>query len=213
MAFLEGEKVQNDLTSYWQGKGRPPDSHRRTFAWLFDKLKTALWEIREDQNEEAIKNALSPSKGSKDTKPKSASAAKVGEDKDTELSKAAAAAAKVKPPKAPPKGAGKWKGKEGKGDAPQDPARDKVKGDPKGKPSVPCVFYPKGTCNRGSDCPFAHVDPKASAKEKAKQPSKAAPAAKATVAAALASSASQVSGAETSDTSFNIICIKLYIYA
>lgn len=67
-----------------------------------------MWEIREDQNEEAIKNALSPSKGSKDTKPKSASAAKVGEDKDTELSKAAAAAAaKVKPPKAPPKGAGK----------------------------------------------------------------------------------------------------------
>lgn len=65
-----------------------------------------MWEIREDQNEEAIKNALSPSKGSKDTKPKSASAAKVGEDKDTELSKAAAAA-KVKPPKAPPKGAGK----------------------------------------------------------------------------------------------------------
>ena len=186
-------------------KDASPDSHRRTFAWLFDKLKTALWEIREDQNEEAIKNALSPSKGPKDTKPKSANAAKVGEEKDTELSKAAAAP-KVKP-KAPPRGAGKGKGKEGKGDAPkgppppknpQNPAKDKSKADPKGKPSVPCLFYPKGTCNRGSECPFVHVDSKASAKEKAKQPSKAAPAAKATVATVLASSANQVSGASTS---------------
>ena len=185
-------------------KDSSPDSHRRTFGWLFDKLKTALWEMREDQNEEPIKHALSPSKGPKDTKPKNANAAKVGEEKDTELSKATPAPkAKAKSP--PTKGDGKGKGKPGKGGQelkgppppkkPQDPAKSKA--DPKGKPSVPCLFYPKGTCNRGSECPFAHVEPKASAKEKAK-PSKAAPAAKATVATVLASSASQVSGASTS---------------
>ena len=38
-------------------KDASPDSHRRPFDWLFDKLKTALWEIREDQNEESIRAA------------------------------------------------------------------------------------------------------------------------------------------------------------
>ena len=50
-------------------KDSSPDSHRRSFEWLFDKLKTALWEIREDQNEESIRAALQP-KGKASTKPK-----------------------------------------------------------------------------------------------------------------------------------------------
>ena len=96
-------------------KDASPDSHRRTFEWLFDKLKTALWEMREDQNEESIKHALSPSKGPKDPKPKNANAAKVGEGKDSELSKATPAP-KVKAKPSPTKGEGKGKGKSGKGD-------------------------------------------------------------------------------------------------
>lgn len=120
-------------------KDTSPDSHRRAFDGFFGKLKTALWEMREDQNEESIKHALSPSK------PKNSNAAKVGEEKGSELPKATPAP-KVKA-KSPPKGEGK--GKSGKGDQP--------KGLP---PSVPCLFYPKGTCNCGSECPFAHVEPR-----------------------------------------------------
>ena len=181
-------------------KDTSPDSHRRAFDGFFGKLKTALWEMREDQNGESIKHALSPSKGPKDTKPKNSNAAKVGEEKGSELPKATPAP-KVKA-KSPPKGEGK--GKPGKGDQPkglpppkkpQDSAKDKSNVGPLGKPSVPCLFYPKGTCNRGSS--FCTCGAKASAKEKAK-PSKAAPAAKATVATVLASSASQASGASTS---------------
>ena len=147
-------------------KDTSPDSHRRAFDGCFGKLKTALWEMREDQNAESIKHALSPSKGPKDTKPKNSNAAKVGEEKGSELPKATPAP-KVKA-KSPPKGEGK--GKSGKGDQPkglpplpkkpQDSAKDKSNVGPLGKPSVPCLFYPKGTYNRGSEFPFAHVEPR-----------------------------------------------------
>ena len=55
-------------------KDAPPDSYRRSFDWLFDKLKTVLWEIREDQNEESIRAALQR-KGKPQPPPKSALAA------------------------------------------------------------------------------------------------------------------------------------------
>ena len=155
--------------------------------------------------------STSPSRTQRDKdRSSNANAAKVGEEKDSELSKATPAPkAKAKPPPVK-KGDGKGKGKSGKGGqelkgpppatAPRNSVKVKANADPKGKPSVPCLFYPKGACNRASECPFAHIEPKAAAKEKAK-PSKAAPAAKATVATVLASSASQVSGAKTSNTS------------
>ena len=111
--------------------------------------------------------------------------------------------------KQPWKGDGKGKGKGEKGDQkpkvqpPPSKAQPtpKAKGsaDPKGRPTVPCLFYPKGTCNRGSECPFAHVGAPA-AKQKAK-PSKAAPAAKATVATVIMSSASQAAGSAVSNAS------------
>ena len=85
----------------------------------------------------------------------------------------------------------------------------KASADPKGKPSVPCLFYPKGTCNRGPECPFAHVDQKSAAKEK---PSKAAPVAIATVATVLASSASQAAGAPTSNASAFVSALR-YAFA
>ena len=109
--------------------------------------------------------------------------------------------------KQPGKGDGKGKGKKGdqkpKGPPPPSQAQPtpqaKASAETKGKPTVPCLFYPKGTCNGGSECPFAHVSTPA-AKEKAK-PSKAAPAAKATVATVLASSASQAAGSAVSNAS------------
>ena len=51
---------------------------------------------------------------------------------------------KAEPPKAPPK-------KTGDGAAP--------KGDPPRKANAKCLFFPKGTCNRGENCPFSHGDP------------------------------------------------------
>ena len=47
-------------------KDSSPTSHRRSFDWSFGKIKTALWELREDQNEDSIRHALYPSKPQKD---------------------------------------------------------------------------------------------------------------------------------------------------
>ena len=188
-------------------KDASPTSHRRSFDWLFGKIKTALWELREDQNEDSIRNALSPSKPQKDRdKPKGANAATVEGEKDSGSSKAMPSQEAKPKAKQPGKGDGKGKGKKGekpKGPPPPSKAQPtpkaKASSESKGKPTVPCLFYPKGTCNRGAECPFAHGGTSA-AKEKAK-PSKAAPAAKATVATVLASSASQVAGSSVSNAS------------
>lgn len=154
-------------------KDASPDSHRRTFDWLFGKIKTALWEMREDQNEESIKHALSPSKTQRDRR--QVKGATVGEEKGSELSKAMPASKAKAKPSQPAKGDGKGKGKgdqASKGPPPvskaqPNVAKAKASADPKGKPSVPCFFFSKGTCNRGPECPFAHVDQKPAAKEKA----------------------------------------------
>ena len=129
-----------------RAKDASPDSHRRTFDWLFGKIKTALWEMREDQNEESIKHALSPSKTQRDRR--QAKGATVGEEKGSELSKAMPASKAKAKPSQPAKGDGKGKGKgdqASKGPPPvskaqPNVAKAKASADPKGKPSVPCFF-------------------------------------------------------------------------
>lgn len=71
------------------------------------------------------------------------------------------------------KGAGSGKGGgKGKGKSRTDEKKD-AKPKPKAKAStVPCLFYPKGTCNRGDQCPFLH-EQKAAAKPKAAATAKA----------------------------------------
>ena len=71
------------------------------------------------------------------------------------------------------KGAGSGKGDgKGKGKSKPDEKKD-AKLRPKAKAStVPCLFYPQGTCNRGDQCPFLH-EPKAAAKPKAAATAKA----------------------------------------
>ena len=184
-----------------RAKDASPDSHRRTFDWLFGKIKTALWEMREDQNEESIKHALSPSKTQRDRR--QAKGATVGEEKGSELSKAMPASKAKAKPSQPAKGDGKGKGKgdqASKGPPPvskaqPNVAKAKASADPKGKPSVPCFFFQgymqswsrMSFCTRGSDTSSQGEGP--------------APAAKATVATVLASSASQAAGAPTSHAS------------
>ena len=58
---------------------------------------------------------------------------------------------------------GKGKGK-GKGDKEKKEDKDKPKAP--SKATVECLFFPKGTCNRGDSCPFVHNPAKAAAKAK-----------------------------------------------
>ena len=106
-------------------------------------------------------------------------------------------------PKAAPKNPGKGKARPGakapgkgspKGDKPKGgkgtkgtpnppPPKASQQENPKDQPTTkekaPCLFFPKGTCNRGPNCPFAHVGPGGKAP-------KAGAATKATVAATVA---------------------------
>ena len=151
-------------------------SHVRCWDWLFNKLKTTLLEMKEDQNEESIRTALQTQAKAK-TKSKG-TVAQAGEDEDATANAAAAKAkpkAKPKPkPATNPKGSSK-----GREDGPSAPAKPDSKGKGTGKgdakakakpkpntQSIPCIFWPKGTCNRGSECPFSH-DPKAAPKASA----------------------------------------------
>ena len=181
-------------------------SHVRCWDWLFNKLKTTLLEMKVDQNEESIRTALQTQAKTK-TKSKG-TVAQAGEDEDATASAAAAKAkpkAKPKPkPATNPKGSSK-----GREDGPSAPAKPDSKGKGTGKgaakakakpkpntQSVPCIFWPKRTCNRGSECPFSH-DPKAAPKASAAAAKGASNAAsKATVAAVVASSLSKASASE-----------------
>ena len=165
-------------------KDSSPDSHRRSFEWLFDKLKTALWEIREDQNEESIRAALQP-KGKPQPNPKSALAASTeskgdksgsGKGINKEEETKGLPGHPIPKPKPKPKvkakadgakGADAEKGKgKGKGKGGKEKKGDKDQPKAPAKATVECLFFPKGTCNRGDSCPFVHNPDKAPAKAK-----------------------------------------------
>ena len=195
-------------------------SHVRCWDWLFNKLKTTLLEMKEDQNEESIRTALQTQ-----AKAKPKAKGNVAQTGEGENATASAAAAKAKPKAKPkPKPANNPKGSsKGRDDGPgastksDSKGKGTSKGDAKAKAkpkpdsqSVPCIFWPKGTCNRGSDCPFFH-DPKAAPKASAAaakgaptNPKGGAPggsagsnaASKATVATVAALSLSKASAAE-----------------
>lgn len=151
-----------------------------TFEWLFGKLKATLYELREDTNEEAIRKSLhlneGKGKGKGKVKPKAAPAVQKDET-PTALPVNPKRKARPKGDKDNPKGSkGKGKGdKPPKGGSPPVPPKAKADGPPsKAKPkdnrdksTVPCLFFPKGTCNRGDSCPFSHEGPAAKAKPKA----------------------------------------------
>ena len=98
--------------------------------------------------------------------------------------------AKAKSPNEGTKGAGKGKGEE-KG---KDKSKEKkgAEAKPKAKANVPCLFYPKGTCNRGENCPFVH-------EQKPKTAVKAKPAAVPKAAVAFVVCASGVSQSSASE--------------
>ena len=75
---------------------------------------------------------------------------------------------KGKDPKGKGKGNGKDKGDPKGGQPKKPPKKPKAKGEGKGgkaeskappkgnPPKAPCLFFPKGTCTRGENCPFSH---------------------------------------------------------
>ena len=173
------------------------NSHCRSWEWLMGKIKSVLVEVREDANEESIRASLHSR-----AKPKPENKAAVAQEADDNTKETKglpnpSSKPKAKPkassqpkaggkgekggkdgtqPKADPKGKGGGKGNESK----KDPG-PKPKAEPKsgGKATVPCLFWPKGTCTRGDSCPFLHdPKPKPAAKPKAAAPANA----KATVA-------------------------------
>lgn len=190
-----------------------PGSHVRSFHWLFEKLRACIHEMREDTNEESIRKSLqlNDSKGAGKDKPKP-KAAVVVPDAESQT------ALPVNPKsKAQPKAKDNSKGAKGKGKGDNqpkggNPPPKQPKATPAGPPpkakaegsreksKVPCLFYPKGTCNRGASCPFSHEAAPAKAKPKAE--AKGPAAAKATVATLIATSASQGANAVKTNTSF-----------
>ena len=201
-------------------------SHCRTWDWLMSKIKAMLIEVREDTNEESIRASLQSR-----AKPKPDPKAVVAQDADDDA-KAKGLPNPSSKPKAKPKAgspskagdqgekggkggsqpkAGNPKGKgKGKGNEVKKDAQAKPKAEPKAgnKATVPCLFWPQGTCNRGDACPFLH-DPRA---KPAAKPKAAAPAnAKATVAVLAASSgvsgasAFRPSGAQSVSSSMSIL--------
>ena len=171
--------------------------------------------MREDANESAIKDALgsSSAKGASEDKKKKQREKEERERKAAAKAKGAVANPDTQapgapgkpkaPPKRPPgaknspnaKGKGKGGPKQGDGKTPNK-SPPSGKNPPKGPPpaktpagaKAPCLlFWPKGTCNRGPNCPFAH-DPSLAPKAASKTPGTVSTtAAAATVAAVLPS--------------------------
>ena len=171
-------------------KESPKGSSRRTFQWIWAKLTEHLNELKEDQNEQSVREALL-GKTAKQEK-----ATPVKPEPKTKATPANPAPA-AKQPKGKGKGKGEAKGNDtqqnqGTQDEGNKPkAKPKPKGKPKATPktstepgpkaTIPCKFHAQGNCNRGSSCPFSHETPK-SGQPKAKSP---AATAKATTAVAM----------------------------
>ena len=131
-------------------------SHCRTYDWLFGKLKTCINEMKEDQNEEAVRSSLQKRLKDKDKdnkpKPKAAAATTKSEGTQEESKGLPNPKAKAKPKATQPnpkeKGSGeKGKGKkENKGKGPgqgeETKSNPKPKADPKpDKARVDCLFW------------------------------------------------------------------------
>ena len=174
-------------------------SHTRSWDWWYGKLKGIVIEMREDQIEASIKASLQTEVKNSPRSAKAAVASKPAEPADETKGLPGPAA------KAKPKAKAKSQGEGIKGTVPgksDDKSKGKSKGDgkgkdnkkgsepaakpkagPKAKSSIPSLFYPKGTCNRGDNCPFLHAA-KAAAAAKAKSSAATAKATVAFVAAA-----------------------------
>ena len=213
MALFSNEKRFVSCRDMWIGFViSRPGSHVRSFHWLFEKLRACIHEMREDTNEESIRKSLqlNDSKGAGKDKPKPKAAVVVPDAESRQhcrlilrvkLSQKQRITQRCKRER---KGDNQPKGgnpppKQPKATPAGPPPKAKAEGS-REKSKVPCLFYPKGTCNRGASCPFSHEAAPAKAKPKAE--AKGPAAAKATVATLIATSASQGANAVKTNTSF-----------
>ena len=197
-------------------------SKRRTFEYVWAELEEILAEAREDSNEQALKDSLRNARASKEHNNKDRgntnAAAKAIPAKPPKGPGKGNPKSKPKPPAPPPTKAAPVVTDQGVLQKTVRATRrvertrvayGKGKGDPKSPPPAPpgsepakakqpCFFYPKGTCTRGKDCPYAHVDdPSATAKAAA---SKANPKVPGGVALLVAASAATPASAQSTTT-------------
>ena len=138
-----------------------PGSHVRSFQWFFDKLKACIHEMREDTNEESIRKALQlndgKGAGKEKPKPKAAAAVPIAAEPQTALPVSPKSKAQPKAKDNQRVQKGKEKGITNQREVVHHqnsqgpPPKAKAEG-LRGKSKVPCLFFPKGTCNR------CHID-------------------------------------------------------
>eukprot|EP00435_Cladocopium_sp_Y103_P071759 s497_g38.t1 len=184
-------------------KESPAMSHERTYDYLWSRLERVIAESQHERNLSSIQEGLKkgPKKigapaGPQDPRPKAKgkgdAKGKKGGGKDSQG-----------------KGKGDNKTGKGKSDGKGKGGSKSNQGDSKGtsnQGSVPkgvCLFWPKGLCRRGADCPYKHEGPSvsgaaASSSTQAKASSSVPKASTATKAAVAIVAASHVLGTSAS---------------
>ena len=140
-------------------KGSPADANERTYDYLWSRFERVIAESQHEKNLSSIQEGLKNAPGSsQDPKPKSKGKGegkgKKGGGKDSQ---------------GKPQGKGDNKTGEGQNDEKGNCSSKSNKNSPKGSGNQNpgdkgvCLFWPKGFCRRGTDCPYKHEGPGESA--------------------------------------------------
>ena len=200
----------------------PACSNERTYDYLWNRLERVIAESQQEKNLSSVQEGLKkgPKKLATPGNPSNASngqsqKGKKGKGKNAGKSKGQGKGGKNQ---------GKFKSSttstggfnDGKGSG-GNPKPDHHTTQNSNKKDSVCLFYPKGLCRRGADCPYRHEGPPPasstsgalSSQAKAKAtPAKAPPAAKAAVALI---AATQVLGASASIASWILVQGKIWL--
>ena len=180
MALLSVEEGSCDAKAHRPDQRFKPWLTCQMLGLAVGKAENCALEMKEDQNEESLRNALQKQTQTNQPKAKKIKKGNVAQAEEQESTSTAAAAKPKSQPKAKPKsspsdpkdqpkkkGQGASAKPDCKGKGTKGDGKAKTEAKPKSdKPSVPCIFWPKGACTRGESCPFYH-DPKFDSKQTA----------------------------------------------
>ena len=140
----------------------PAGSPERTFDYLWSRLNRHLAELQHDKNLTSIQESLRKGPKTKTLGTPATSTDKGGKSKG----KGKGDKGKSDNSKGKSKGKGSTSGGGSKPNNPGEPSKGESQGKGKGGTQEsggskrPCVFFPKGLCRRGKDCPYSHDQPK-----------------------------------------------------
>ena len=140
----------------------PAGSPERTFDYLWSRLNRHLAELQHDKNLTSIQESLRKGPKTKTLGTPATSTDKGGKSKG----KGKGDKGKSDNSKGKSKGKGSTSGGGSKPNDPGEPSKGESQGKGKGGTQEsggskgPCVFFPKGLCRRGKDCPYSHDQPK-----------------------------------------------------